>query len=286
MVVLGVHASLWTPEWSPEAAAWIIPAAAKSGIGVVEVNPFDFETDGAIDASAELFRSFGVKPVCSVGLPPEMGAPTRADLASGFLETAIGRAARLGATLLTGVPYTTLGYRSGKPPTQQEYDEIVALIKPAARRAADHGITIGLEVCNRYETHLLNTGAQGAALQEMIGEPNVTVHLDTYHMNIEEKSFSEGFKSVAGRCGYAHLSESHRGRPGTGTIDWDDVFAGLAAIDFDGIATLESFVNVPETFKPALAVWRDVAPNADYVLEGIPVLREAAARHGITLGGG
>lgn len=280
---LGAHASLWTPKWTPEAAERFIPEAKKNGITVIEINPYDFENSGDIDHSAGLFRQHGVQPVCSVGLPPEMGAPTRPELAGKFLATAIERADQVGAKLLTGVPYTTLGYRSGSEPTDAEYDAIVTLIKPAARTAAERGITVGIEVCNRYETHLLNTGAQGAMLQDRIGEPNVTVHLDAYHMNVEERSFSAGFESVRGRCRYVHLSESNRSVPGAGTVDWDDVFSGLAAIGFDGDLTLESFVNIPDEFKAALCVWRPVAANSDEVLGGVPFLRERAKAHGVVI---
>ena len=75
--------------------------------------------------------------------------------------------------------YSTLGWRSGIPPTEQEYANIVAALRPVARRAAEYGMTVGLEPCNRYETHLLNTAEQTLFLMDRIGEPNLTVHLDT-----------------------------------------------------------------------------------------------------------
>lgn len=286
MIRLGAHASLWTPKWSREAAEKFIPEAARNGITAIEINPYDFADDAAIDHSARLFSKHDVLPICSVGLPPAIGAPLKIAEAARFLDKAIERAARVGAQLLTGLTYATLGYKSGMPATDAEYRDIVTLLKPAARRAAEHGLTIGIEACNRYETHLLNTGAQGAMLQEMIGASNVTVHLDTYHMNIEEESFAAGFRSVKGRCRYVHLSESNRGAFGKGTIDWEKVFAGLAEIGFDGNLTIESFVNVPEEFKAALSVWRPVAENADVVVESTFLLREKAKKHGLALAGG
>lgn len=61
----------------------------------------------------------------------------------------------LGSNTLSGVAYSTVGYRSGSPPTEAEYDALVHALKPVARRA-DYGMTVGLEPCNRYETHLLS----------------------------------------------------------------------------------------------------------------------------------
>ena len=143
--------------------------------------------------------------------------------------TALEVAHAIGCRFLGGVTYSTLGWRSGKPPTEEEYANIVLALKPVARRAGEYGMTIGLEPCNRYETHLLNTAEQARWLIDRIGEPNLTIHLDTYHMNIEEKGLAAGFKAAGEATSYIHLSESHRGVPGTGSVDWDAAFASLAA---------------------------------------------------------
>src|SRR5256885_6207545 len=65
----------------------------------------------------------------------------------------------------------------------------------AVRRIADfageRGVTLGLEVVNRYESNLLNTAAQALEFIDEVGQPHVCVHLDTYHMNIEEADLAE-----------------------------------------------------------------------------------------------
>ena len=99
-----------------------------------------------------------------------------------------------------GVTYATIGYTSGAPPTEQEYANIARALTPVARRAGELGMTLGLEPCNRYETHLVNTAAQAVRLIERIGEPNVMIHLDTYHMNIEEKGFAPASARPASTC--------------------------------------------------------------------------------------
>jgi D-psicose/D-tagatose/L-ribulose 3-epimerase len=143
-------------------------------------------------------------------------------------------------------------------------------------------MTLGLEPCNRYETHLLNTAAQTVRLIERIREPNVMIHLDTYHMNIEEKGFAHGIRTAGEHLRYIHLSESDRGVPGTGTVDWDAIFAALADTGFDGDMVIESFVTLPPEIARALSVWRPVADSAGQVLrEGVPFLRDLARRHGL-----
>ena len=199
-----------------------------------------------------------------------------------FVLRALETAHELGCTFLGGVTYSALGYKSGTAPTDAEYDNIVTALRPVAKRAAELGMTVGLEPCNRYETHLLNTAAQSLKLLERIGAPNTSVHLDTYHMNIEEKGIGHGFKVAGRRAPYIHISESDRGVPGTGTIDWEDAFAALAEIGFSGDLVIESFVTLPPEIASALCVWRPVAKDRYEVLEhGVTYIRGLARKHGL-----
>jgi D-psicose/D-tagatose/L-ribulose 3-epimerase len=155
-------------------------------------------------------------------------------------------------------------------------------LKPAARHARKLGITLGLEPCNRYETHLLNTSTQALAFLALLDEPNVTIHLDTYHMNIEEKGIGAAFRATGDKCAYVHLSESDRGVPGTGTIDWDGTFRALAESGFNGKLVVESFVTLPPEIAAALSVWRPVAKDRHEVLDkGVPFLKGLAKVHGL-----
>ena len=90
-------------------------------------------------------------------------------------------------------------------------------------------MTLGLEPCNRYETHLFNTAAGSGALIRPARRAAVTIHLDTYHTNIEEKGVADGLAEGAGRVRYVHLSESDRGVPGSGNVDWRSVMIALKA---------------------------------------------------------
>ena len=78
------------------------------------------------------------------------------------------------------------------------------------------GIELGVEAVNRYENHLINTGWQAVDMIERVGADNIFVHLDTYHMNIEEKGAANGILDAREHLKYIHLSESDRGTPGYG----------------------------------------------------------------------
>jgi D-psicose/D-tagatose/L-ribulose 3-epimerase len=128
-----------------------------------------------------------------------------------------------------------------------------------ADKAAGDGITLGLEVVNRYESNVLNTTEQALALIDEIGADNVVVHLDTYHMNIEEPGFAVPVEQAGARLGYVHVGESHRGHLGTGTVDFPAFFAALDRAGYDGVITFESFSSavVSPTLSTTLAIWRD-----------------------------
>lgn len=281
MARIGMHFSLWAPAWTREAAEAALPEAARHGIQLIEIpllTPEAIDTDHA----KRLLDDHGIAASGSLCLPEDKMAQENPDAAQAFLMPALEAAARLGCTFLGGVTYSALGHRSGKPPTEREYDNIVRALRPVARAAADHGITLGLEPCNRYETHLLNTGEQAVALIERIGEPNLAIHFDTYHMNIEEKGGAEGLRAGAKWATYLHVSESDRGVPGTGSVQWDRVFRTLAEIGFDGDLVGESFVAVPPEIAAALCVWRPVARGREEVLsQGVPFIRDMARRHGL-----
>jgi D-psicose/D-tagatose/L-ribulose 3-epimerase len=280
-VKLGMHASLWAAEWTCEAAELAIPEAAEHGLQCIE---FPLLVPEGVDAphSAKLFEKHGVEPTCSLCLPEDKMAAVKPEAALAFVNKALDKAAETGSKFLGGVTFGALGYRSGKPPTKVEYENIVKALKPAAQHARKLGITLGIEPCNRYETHLLNTSTQAMMLQDMIDEPNVTIHFDTYHMNIEEKGIGSAFRKSAGRTSYVHMSESDRGVPGTGTIDWNDVYRGLAESGFKGKLVVESFVALPPEIAGALCVWRPVAKDRQEILEkGVPFLHGLGRAHGL-----
>ena len=280
-VKLGMHASLWASEWTREAAELAVPEAAEHSLEVIE---FPLLTPERVDAahSRKLFEKHGVEPTCSLCLSEETMAQVHPEKAEAFLKQALDKASEVGSVFLGGVTYSALGYRSGKPPERGEYENMAKALKPAAQHARKLGITLGIEPCNRYETHLLNTGAQALMFLAMLDEPNVTIHFDTYHMNIEEKGIGAGLKAASGKCSYIHMSESDRGVPGTGTVDWEDIFRSLKEISFTGKLVVESFVTLPPEIAAALSVWRPVAKDRHEVLEkGVPFLKNLAKKHGV-----
>ncbi len=116
----------------------------------------------------------------------------------------------------------------------------------------------------------------------MTGAPNVGIHLDTYHMNIEEKSWAEPIALAGKRLCHFHLCENDRGIPGSGLVDWEELFGALGTLHYDGYAGLESFVDVSDDMVAGTCVWRDLAPSGDVlVAEGTAFLRRLACENGL-----
>ncbi|MGF1476440.1 MAG: sugar phosphate isomerase/epimerase family protein [Geminicoccaceae bacterium] len=280
---LGAHTFIWADDWTRDNAVLVIEQAAKAGLEVVEI-PLLRPGEVDVDHTKALASEHDIALTCSLGLPNHATLPEFPDKAETFLKQALDTAAALGSWCLTGVTYSTIGKLTGGPPTESEYETIARSLKPVARHAASLELALGLEPCNRYETHLLNTGAQTVEMIERIGEPNLFVHLDTYHMNIEEKGFAGPIQALGSHLRYIHLSESDRGIPGTGNVNWADVFAGLRDINFTVDMVVESFLSVHPDIAAALSVWRPVAPSVDaLVTEGYGFLRremETASKGG------
>lgn len=277
-----VHAYAWTSSWSND-DLWIVDHAAELGLDALEVplmEPWLVDPE-AIRARAD---------AAGIGLLTSLALPASADPASedagercharDLLIEAVDLTADMGASVFSGVVYSALGKRIARAPDEGHYERAAGVLREVARHAAGRSVTVGLEPVNRYESYLVNTADQALRLREAVGEPNVGVHLDTYHMNLEEDDFYAATRAAVPHLVYVHLSESHRGIPGHGTVDWDGVFRGLAEGGYEGIVGLESFVEVSSAMTAATCIWRRLAPDSDtLVREGLPYLRGVAAAH-------
>jgi D-psicose/D-tagatose/L-ribulose 3-epimerase len=278
----GVHTSMWTMHWDRAGAERTIAAAAAYKMDFIEIALLNTAIVDAPHTRA-LLEKHGLRAVCSLGLPKEDWASVNPEGATAHLIRAMDKAAEMGAEALTGVTYGGIGERTGVPPTAAEYDNIARALEAAAKHARKLGIAFGIEPVNRYENHLINTGWQAKWMIEKVGADNIFIHLDTYHMNIEEKGAANGILDARDHLRYIHLSESDRGTPGEGTVDWDEIFAALAAIGFRGGLAMESFINMPPEVAYGLAVWRPVAESFEEVMgKGLPFLRNKAKQYRLT----
>ena len=194
----------------------------------------------------------------------------------------------LGAKHFCGVIYSALG-KYMAPRSERGVANVVEVLRRVAEKAQASDIMVGVEVVNRYETNIVNTGAEAVALIDRIGAANVSVHLDTYHMNIEEGFVGQAIETCGRRLGYFHIGESHRGYLGTGTVDFTAAFRSLARIGYDGPIAFESFSSavVDPTLSNMLGIWRNLWSDGSDLARHAKAFMEAqvlAARHAVRAG--
>ena len=257
MARLGLHTFAAAPKWDVAAMRALLPKLEEHKVRVLEIPLLD-PSEIDVSETRAFVEETGIAPVCSLGLPPEVDVVADPEAGLAFLEPAFKVTSAIGAYALAGVTYGTIGKISGAPRSQAEFDATARFIAAAAKRANEYGLQLGIEPCNRYETHIMNTGADGRAYCEAAGADNVFIHLDSYHMHIEERSYAEGIRDCGPFLGYVHLSESNRAAPGHGTVDFEAVFAALADVGFDGITTLESMNHVHPCHRLGVG---DLAPG-------------------------
>jgi D-psicose/D-tagatose/L-ribulose 3-epimerase len=277
-----VHAYAWTSSWSNDSLD-LIDRAKFLGFDIIEIPLMELEGVDPAKIKERLDQTgMGVCTSTACSEENDLTGESETTRRNGleYLKGCVRATEQMGATCFTGVVYSAIGRKIDGIPGQEYWDRAAVGLKEVARMASDLGITVGLEPINRYETFLLNTCEQAYELKGMIDEPNVGIHLDAYHMNIEEKDFYEPTrKAIPDLCHY-HLSESHRGTPGTGTVDWEAIYRALGEADFQGMVGLESFAEVAEAMRAATCIWRRLAPSSDDLLrDGLSYLKGLEAKH-------
>src|SRR5271165_316944 len=275
----GIHAFTLEGDWNNQIAPKIITQAAELGFDFLEIpilKPDEF--DPAIVAKA--LRENKIEGVASLCLPKDAHLPFNPSGALTFLKKAVDRVTGFGGKQLLGCIYCNLGTLTKAPPTEEEYKKVADVLGELHRYARQQGVQLGVEPVNRYETYLYNTGEQAAKLFDAMGVDDMIIHFDTYHMNIEEESFSSALKNAGKLAGYIHMSESHRGLPGEGTVDWDDVFSGLKEVNYTGPLVLEAFAAINPDLIGATCLWRPSKYKpVELATRGLKFLQQYAAKY-------
>ena len=158
---------------------------------------------------------------------------------------------------------------------EAEYGYLVAGVQRIAPRAAALGMSIAMEVLNRYESHLLNTAVQAGWFVEDVGAPNVGILLDAYHMNIEEADPAAAILDAGERLVLFHAADSNRQAVGRGHTDFIALSRALSRVGYGGDVIIECTAAGPDPFTPVKGTgWRDQVRA--YTVESLGLLRAYA----------
>ena len=281
MVKFGVHLFLWTERFD-ESAIPLVRKAKNMGFDGVEIPLRDLEMINVEKTEREL-KKHEMECLGSVALSldHDLTSENEETRRRGieWMKRCVEITSNLGGDSVSGVIYIAWGKITGKMRTEAEWRRSVEALKEIARFAREYDVTLGVEPINRFETYFLNTASDAVKLVKDVGEPNVKVHLDTFHMNIEEKNFYDPIKETGDLLWHMHCCENDRGIPGTGHVDWDEVFQALSEINYDRWLVIESFTPEMGKIAASAAIWRRVAPNADAIAsEGLKFLKKKAEK--------
>jgi D-psicose/D-tagatose/L-ribulose 3-epimerase len=204
--------------------------------------------------------------------------PALRENALAYIRECVELAGAVGAPHVCGPMYSAVGKLRGDDP-RAEWRRSVDGLKRAAEHAGERGVRLAVEPLNRYETDLVNTVEQGLELCAEVGSDAIGLLLDTYHLNIEEKSPGDAIRLAGERLFHIHACENDRGTPGTGHVDWRDVFAALAEARYRGQIVIESFTPAVQAIARAVSRWRPLDAEGDALATGgLRFLRESLGR--------
>ena len=281
----GVNTFIWTANFTRQNLPLLaeIKGHGFDGVEVPLFRPAEFATrdirQGLEQNGLECtICSVLPRPLCMISDDADVRRKTRT-----HMEDCIKTAADVGAKIMAGPLYSPVGYLPGRRRTTDEWQWAVECYQAIGPVLARHNITIAIEPLNRFETYFLNTAADAVALCDQINHPNVGILFDTFHANIEEKDIAAAYRLVGRYLKHVHTCENDRGIPGSGHVEWKDVFQALRDVRYDGWLTIESFGFSLGELSAAASIWRDIAPTPDSIAyEGIKFLKQntvaAAAR--------
>jgi D-psicose/D-tagatose/L-ribulose 3-epimerase len=287
---LGIHSFVWTGGQTQDGLEMALERSAACGYRTIEfayLRPEKFDLDRLARRAQSLDIEIGVT----------MGLPRDADISSQdeavvrrgeeLLASAVKAVRDIGGNKLGGILYSA-HTKYNALPTERGWKNSVTAIAKTADVAKNAGVDLVLEVVNRFETNLLNTTAQGLKFIKETGSDHVRLHLDTFHMNIEEANPAAAIRLAGDKLGYFHIGESNRGHLGDGVIDFDLIFDALLDINYQRDIVFESFSSavVDEALSLACAIWRDTwtdnQPLAEHAKQFIELKYAEAQRRRTT----
>jgi D-psicose/D-tagatose/L-ribulose 3-epimerase len=193
-----------------------------------------------------------------------------------YLKTCVDIAAGVGSPHVAGPMYSATGKARLLAEADRERQRAwaSASLREVAEYAGERGVSLAIEPLNRFETDLVNTVEQGLDLCARIGCENVGLLLDTFHMNIEEKSTAEAIRRAGDRLFHFHACENDRGAPGSGQVPWQEVGHALEESGYGGQIVIESFTPEIQEIARAVSMWRPLDSSGDELAgKGLAFLR-------------
>jgi D-psicose/D-tagatose/L-ribulose 3-epimerase len=279
----GVNTWIWVSPLTTDEVIRLAPHVKKLGAEWFEVpleDPSLIDPARAGAAIREL--GLGVSVCAAMGPDRDLIHPDQAirDTGMAYLKACIDAVVALGGTNVGGPLYSSVGrvWQMTEEERARDTELLVKQLRALAEYAGDKGAVMGIEPLNRFETSFINLASQAIEVVDRVDHPACKVMLDTFHMNIEEKSLGDAIRAVGNRLVHFHACENDRGAPGSGNVDWNGIAQALKAIDYQGPVVIESFTSKVKSISRAAAIWRPLATSQDALAQdGLAFLKQLLA---------
>jgi D-psicose/D-tagatose/L-ribulose 3-epimerase len=279
----GVNAWVWTSPVTTDELKKLVPKVADMGFDSIQV-PIEGLSDLDYEAGAAIIRDHGLEVSVCAAMGPDRDLihddESIQENGVNYIRHCIDAAETLGGSHIVGPIYSAVGRVWQQTPDERARDveTLVKRLKQLATYAEDKGAVLGIEPLNRFETSLINIAPQAIEVIDRVDSPGCKIMLDTFHMNIEEKSLGDAIRLTGDRLVHFHACENDRGAPGSGNVTWNEVAQALRDINYDGPVVIESFTDKVKTIARAAAIWRPFEPSQDDLArKGLAFLKQLFA---------
>lgn len=264
----GILYAYWTREWSGD-YLYYAKKVKELGFDILEISAGDLLRmhDSEISVLRDLSKSLDLEISCNIGPPKQydVASSDPAVRAAGiqFLTDIMKKMDLLDSRTLVGVMYTYWPNDFTDLDKPALWSRGVESCQVMGKTAQALGINMCLEVVNRFETPVLNTAEEAVRFCHEVGNSNVQILLDTFHMNIEEDNQADAIRTAGTLLGHLHVGEGNRKLPGQGSLPWGEIGQALRDIGYTGGVVMEPFVLQGGQVGRDIKVWRDLSGGAD-----------------------
>jgi len=268
----GVNTFVWVSPCTTDAVKELAPRVKSMGFDILEIS---VENPALIDVKdVKVFlKDHQLEGILCGAFGPDRNIcsddPKKVANAKTYIRWLIDAAAQLDSKVVCGPMYSAVGkeHLADSESRRKEWDRAVAGIQEMADYGAGRGIKLAIEPLNRFETDMINVVSQGLDFIRDVGRKNVGLHLDSFHMHLEEKSSAEAILRAGERLFHFHACENDRGVPGTGQVRWQEIAGALREINYQGPVVIESFTSQVKEIARAVCIWREIAPSQDAIAQ-------------------
>lgn len=268
----GVNSFVWVSPCTTSAVKDLAPKVKAMGFDILELACENPELLDLQQVKNDLEKNYLMPVVCGAFGPDRnicSSDPKIVENARIYIRWLLDAAVELGSPVVCGPMYSAVGkeHLADDQARQAEWNRAVSGIREMAQYAKSKNVKLALETLNRFETDMLNIVSQGLEFIKQTGMDNVGLHLDTFHMHLEEKNSGDAIRLANQKIYHFHACENDRGVPGTGQVHWNEVAKALKDVNYGGPVVIESFTSQVKEIARAVCIWREIAPSQDAIAQ-------------------